>query len=613
MKRLLWLMSVILAFALLITLPTTFTYAAAQFKVSDLSISPTFLIAGSGDSNITVSVKVANIGNESGTYKLELKINDAIETTKDIILDAGKDQTVIFPVTKKDVGEYNVAVENQKGVFNIAPASLDIKTLLIDPPEATPGKEIIISFTVQNKSSDQPLTYDSLKLFINGSVVDKKRIELKPGESTTASFKITKNEPGTYVVNLGTKTASFSVKSSFFDSFTKDPLNIIIGIIVLIIIIMVVMLLAAPKKKKGGLAGKPRGKTKGAGGPQPMPMQGRLGQQGQPYPGQAPQQQPLGSQQMPAQQFPAQFPGQAQPQMPPQGTLPYQGQPQQMSPQSMPPYQGQGQPPQMSQRPMPPPGQPQQQMPAQQFPPQFTGQAKQMPPQGIPPYQGQPQQMPAQKPIQFGAPPVFNPSKPGFAPPSFGMPGRHMPQFTVSTLNITPQQVKEGDPVNISAVATNNTSTTGQYSMVLRISGVVENISELTLNPGSSQTGLFTVIKDSPGEYYVEVDGQRGMFTVIHRLPAAFNVSNLTITPDRVKQGEPVLISAIITNTGETTGNYSVVLRIKGIAESIEEIELEPSRSQKVTFTITKDAAGFFPVALENLTGKFVVEMDWKG
>jgi outer membrane usher protein FimD/PapC len=155
MKRLLWLMSVILAFALLITLPTTFTYAAAQFKVSDLSISPTFLIAGSGDSNITVSVKVANIGNESGTYKLELKINDAIETTKDIILDAGKDQTVIFPVTKKDVGEYNVAVENQKGVFNIAPASLDIKTLLIDPPEATPGTDIIISFTVQNKSSDQ--------------------------------------------------------------------------------------------------------------------------------------------------------------------------------------------------------------------------------------------------------------------------------------------------------------------------------------------------------------------------------------------------------------------------------------------------------------------------
>ena len=188
-----------------------------------------------------------------------------------------------------------------------------------------------------------------------------------------------------------------------------------------------------------------------------------------------------------------------------------------------------------------------------------------------------------------------------------------MPQFAVSNLTITPQQVKEGDPVNISAVVTNNSTATGHYSMVLRIGGVVENISELTLNPGASQTALFTVIKDAPGEYYVETDGQRGILTVIHRLPAAFSVSNLTITPDRVKQAEPITITAIVTNSGETPGNYSVVLRIKGIAESIEEVELGPGRSQKVAFTITKDAAGFYPVALENLSGRFVVEMDWKG
>jgi hypothetical protein len=193
------------------------------------------------------------------------------------------------------------------------------------------------------------------------------------------------------------------------------------------------------------------------------------------------------------------------------------------------------------------------------------------------------------------------------------MPGRHAPPFTVSNLVITPPQVKEGDSVNISATVTNNTANSGQYSMVLRIAGVVENISELTLNANSSQTALFTIIRDTPGEYYVEVDGQRGAFTVTRRLPAAFNLSNLTITPERVKQGEPVTISTIISNSGETAGNYSVVLRIKGIAESIEEVELGPSRSQKVVFSVIKDAAGFYPVAIENLSGKFVIEMDWKG
>ena len=102
------------------------------------------------------------------------------------------------------------------------------------------------------------------------------------------------------------------------------------------------------------------------------------------------------------------------------------------------------------------------------------------------------------------------------------------------------------------------------------------------------------------------------MFRVLPRRPAAFSISNLSITPDKVKQGESVAISAIVTNTGEVAGNYSVVLRIKGIAESIEEISLAPGKNQRVVFNITKDSAGFYPVALESLTGRFVVEMDWQ-
>ena len=119
------------------------------------------------------------------------------------------------------------------------------------------------------------------------------------------------------------------------------------------------------------------------------------------------------------------------------------------------------------------------------------------------------------------------------------------------------------------------------------------------------------MIKEVAGDYYVEVDGLRGMFTVTPRLPASFTISNLTITPERVKQGETVSISAIVSNTGEMEGSYSVVLRVKGIAERIEEITLPPGKNQRVVFNVMKDAAGFYPIALENLTGRFVVEMDW--
>ena len=63
------------------------------------------------------------------------------------------------------------------------------------------------------------------------------------------------------------------------------------------------------------------------------------------------------------------------------------------------------------------------------------------------------------------------------------MPGNYqsmgMPKFSVSNLSITPNSVKVGEAVNISIYVTNNGMQTGKYSVVLRIGGVVENISDI--------------------------------------------------------------------------------------------------------------------------------------
>lgn len=188
-----------------------------------------------------------------------------------------------------------------------------------------------------------------------------------------------------------------------------------------------------------------------------------------------------------------------------------------------------------------------------------------------------------------------------------------MPKFAVSNLTITPNKVKVGEPVNISIIVCNNGIQTGKYSVVLRIGGVVENISDMTLPAGASQTASFTVIKDAPGDYYTDIDGMGGFFTAIPLNPPQFNVSNFSIGPERVRQGQPVTVSAMVTNTGEVTGNHTLILRVKGLAESQQEVTLGPGKTQNVDFQIVKDTPGFYPVSLENWTGKFVVEMDWTG
>jgi hypothetical protein len=196
---------------------------------------------------------------------------------------------------------------------------------------------------------------------------------------------------------------------------------------------------------------------------------------------------------------------------------------------------------------------------------------------------------------------------------SMQQPVASAPRFVVRNLVITPNQVKDGDPVNISATVANMGTAPGEHTMELRIGGSVESVLKLSLNPGSSEIVNSTVTRDKAGNYTVELDRLRGGFTVIQRRPASFSISNLIINPEKVKQGGSVSISAIATNNGETEGTYSAVLRIKDITECVEDVTLPPGGNQRIVFDIVKDAAGFYPISLEHLTGRFVVEMDWTG
>ena len=210
---------------------------------------------------------------------------------------------------------------------------------------------------------------------------------------------------------------------------------------------------------------------------------------------------------------------------------------------------------------------------------------------------------------QFQTPGAFPAPGPMAAPyPQYA----RRPIFSVSNLTITPNQVKSGNPITISAIVSNNGSEAGTYSVVLRINGMVENIIDLMLSPGASQATTFTVNKDG-GEYYAEVDGLSGIFIIIPLDPANFTISNLIIAPERAKQGENVIISAMVTNNGELPGTYSATLKLKGAVESTEDIDLSPGESRKISFKIDKPTPGFYNVELDGLGGRFVVEMEWQG
>jgi uncharacterized cupredoxin-like copper-binding protein len=448
----------------------------------------------------------------------------------------------------------------------------------------------------------------------------------------------------------GANTLSVRATAGDFFSVFDWWVWAIIGVILAIIIVFILFMLFSPKKKKGEQSVKGEKQAKRGQAVMDKKLKPQVKQGQAPRPGQmAPEMAPPPV--MPDQPYMSDttaYQQDAPPQQmrpPQQAAAPSSVSPQMSQPRPM-PSQSPQQPPQRMQPP------PVQQPP--QYQPQHGQQAPVMPQRMAPqPVQGQSQPVQQPRPMQSqpqpmqGQPRPFQPPQqaPGMAPravpqpmpqqPRPGMtprpmpsampqPGPQQPQrfgpgvpprmdFVVGGLSVIPMQVKEGDPVTISATVTNRGASLNKYSMVFRINHVVEHIAEMSLGPGASQTATITVNKEAPGDYYVEVDGSRGLFTVLERIPASFSISGLTVSPERVKQGQTIAIGFMVTNNGEKPGVYKAEVDIKGMSEATEDITLEPGETKHVTFNIIKDTAGFYPVSVEHMSGRFVVEMDWKG
>ncbi len=89
--------------------------------------------------------------------------------------------------------------------------------------------------------------------------------------------------------------------------------------------------------------------------------------------------------------------------------------------------------------------------------------------------------------------------------------------------------------------------------------------------------------------------------------PAAFELSEFAINPAQVEVGEPVAISAIVQNTGELEGSYTLTLKINGVIEQSTEVTLAGGESRQVSLSVVKNEPGTYAVAIDGLKGQFIV------
>ena len=98
--------------------------------------------------------------------------------------------------------------------------------------------------------------------------------------------------------------------------------------------------------------------------------------------------------------------------------------------------------------------------------------------------------------------------------------------FVISDLSIEPSgsfvgvgnvafRIEQGKNVTVSADIANDGGQAGNYSTSLVINGEALSTRDVTLGPGQGQEVTFILSEIEPGQYVVQMDDQRGEFTVV--------------------------------------------------------------------------------------------------
>jgi len=112
--------------------------------------------------------------------------------------------------------------------------------------------------------------------------------------------------------------------------------------------------------------------------------------------------------------------------------------------------------------------------------------------------------------------------------------------FTSTKLFISPSEVNIGESVTISVEIANTGEEAGNYTVTLKVDGVVEATKDVTLNAGASEEVTFTTAKDVAGIYSVDVNGLSGSFTVKEKPSPPSPTPSPTPTPTPTPAPEPV-------------------------------------------------------------------------
>ena len=90
---------------------------------------------------------------------------------------------------------------------------------------------------------------------------------------------------------------------------------------------------------------------------------------------------------------------------------------------------------------------------------------------------------------------------------------------------------------------------------------------------------------------------------------AGFTTSNLTVTPDKAKPGDRVMVGVTVTNNGAEQGTYTVVVKLHdGTVVGTKDVTLAGGAKENVTLHVSMNSTGTHMIMVDKLFRDLVVQ-----
>lgn len=180
--------------------------------------------------------------------------------------------------------------------------------------------------------------------------------------------------------------------------------------------------------------------------------------------------------------------------------------------------------------------------------------------------------------------------------------------LTVTAATVEDTEILAGESTAVTATVTNDGDRDGVEEVALLVDSEVVTTTAVEVEANSHTAVTFSQSFDDAGTYSLSVDEvDAGDLTVL--APAAFDVTDATLSNTTVDEGEPVEVSATVTNTGDVSGTFTAGLEVDGESVETQTLDIAGADEVNVTFSAAFNESGAYSLAVNGtVAGTLTVE-----